>query len=106
MYDADVIPENLSLAGITNNTGIQAFYTTTSCITRALAGATCTSAAITLPVGYSDTNYRLACTGLSPRNVPGLQTVKKSNTTFTITIVAITAAAATYGSYDCTAVHN
>jgi len=65
VYDADVIPENLSLAGITNNTGIQAFNTTTSCITRALAGATCTTAAITLPVGYSDTNYRLACTGLA-----------------------------------------
>jgi hypothetical protein len=105
-YDPDVVPENLSLAGITNNTGIQAFNTTMSCTTGPLVGASCTTPAITLPVGYSDTNYRLACTGLSPTNVPGLQTVTKSNTTFTITIVAITAAAATYGSYDCTAVHN
>jgi hypothetical protein len=106
VYDADVIPENLSLAGITNNTGIQALNTTTSCTTAASAGAICTTAPIKLPVAYSDTNYRLACTGLSPTNVPGLQTVTKSNTSFTITIVAITAAAATYGSYDCTAVHN
>lgn len=105
-YDPDVIPENLSLAGITNNTGFQAFNTTISCTTGPLAGASCTTPAIALPVGYSDTNYRLTCTGLSPTNVPGLQTVTKSNTTFTITIVAITAAAATYGSYDCTAVHN
>ncbi len=105
-YDADVSPESLSLAGITNNTGIQAFNTPTSCTTAATAGATCTTPAITLPVGYPDTNYRLACTGLSPTNVPAIQTVTKSNTTFTITIVAITPAAATYGSYDCTALHN
>jgi hypothetical protein len=105
-YDPDIVPENLSLAGITNNTGIQAFNTTISCTTGPLVGASCTTPAITLPVGYADTNYRLACTGLSPTNAPGLQTVTKSNTTFTITIVAITAAAATYGSYDCTAVHN
>jgi hypothetical protein len=105
-YDPDIVPENLSLAGITNNTGIQAFNTAMSCTTAPLAGASCTTPAISLPVGYPDTNYRLACTGLSPTNVPGLQTVTKSNTTFTITIVAITAAAATYGSYDCTAVHN
>jgi hypothetical protein len=106
VYDPDINPENLSLAGITNNTGIQAFNTATSCTTAATAGATCTTPAIMLPVAYPDLNYRLACTGLSPTNVPALQTVTKSNTTFTITIVAITAAAATYGSYDCTAIHN
>ena len=105
-YDPDVVPENLSLAGITNSTGIQAFNTTQSCTTGAIAGATCTTPPIPLPVGYSDTNYRLACTGLSPINAPAIQTVGKSNNTFTITIVAITKAAATYGSYDCTALHN
>jgi hypothetical protein len=105
-YDPDVFPENLSIAGITNNTGIQAFNTTSSCITPAMAGTTCTTAPITLPVGYTDTNYRLACIGLSPENVPAIQTVTKSNTTFTITIVGITAAPATYLSFDCTAVHN
>jgi hypothetical protein len=105
-YDPDVIPGNSSFAGITNNTGIQAFNTAISCTTAPSVGASCTTPAISLPVGYTDTNYRLACIGLSPTNVPALQTVTKSNTTFTIKIVAITAAPATYGSYDCTAVHN
>ena len=105
-YDPDVIPGNSSFAGITNNTGIQAFNTGISCTTAPSVGASCTTPAISLPVGYTDTNYRLVCIGLSPTNVPELQTVTKSNTTFTIKIVAISAAAATYGSYDCTAVHN
>lgn len=95
-----------TLTGVTNGTGLQLFNTTTTCTTGAAVGAICTTAAITLPVAYADTNYRLACTGQGPTNVPIVQTYTKSNTTFTITIAALTAAAATFTSYDCSAVHN
>jgi hypothetical protein len=94
------------LSGITNGTGLQLFSTSTTCTTGVSIGAVCTTSAITLPVAYADTNYRLACTGLTPTNVPIVQTYEKSNTTFTITIAALTAAAATFVSYDCSAAHN
>jgi len=86
-----------------NSTGIQAFNTTTTFTTAGAVGATCTTAAITLPVGYSDTTYRLNCTGQSATNVQVVETYTKSNTTFTITIAALTATAATFTSYDCLA---
>jgi len=95
-----------TLTGVTNGTGLQLFNTTTTCTTGATVGATCTSAAITLPVAYADTNYRLTCTGQTVTNVPIVETYTKSNTTFTITIAALTAAAATFTSYDCMATHN
>lgn len=95
-----------TLTGVTNGTGLQLFSTSTTCTTGAAIGDTCTSASITLPVAYADTNYRLSCTGLGPTNVPIVETYTKSNTTFTITIAALTAAAATFSSYDCSAHHN
>lgn len=95
-----------SLSGLTNATGLQFFNTSTTCTTAPSAGSACTTGAITLPVGYSDTNYRVACFGQNPTNVPVVQTYTKSNTTFTIQIVAITAAAATFGNYDCIVGHN
>jgi hypothetical protein len=92
---------------LTNGTGVQIFNTTTTCTTAASAGATCTTAAITLPVAEADTSYRIACTGKGPKNVPTVvATTNSSATQFTITIAAITAAAATYSSYDCVAGHN
>jgi hypothetical protein len=91
--------------GISNSTGLQLFNTTTTCTTAATINTPCTTAAITLPVAYADTNYRLQCQGLGPTNFPQLQTVTKSNTTFTITVNNLTAAAASYSSFDCSAVH-
>jgi hypothetical protein len=95
-----------TLTGVTNGTGLQMLNSSTTCTTGASVGATCTTAAITLPVAYSDTNYRMSCTGLGSTNVPIVQTYTKSNTTFTITIAALTAAAASFSSYDCIAAHN
>jgi hypothetical protein len=95
-----------TINGLTNGTGIQRFNSTTTCTTAATAGATCTTASINLPVGYSDTNYTVSVTPLGPTNVPVFQTVTKSNTSFTITIVAITAGAASFSSYDVTVTHN
>lgn len=96
-----------SMFGLTNNTGLQLFNTTTTCTTAASAGATCTTAAISLPVAEVDTSYRISCTGKGPTNVPTVvATANSSATQFTITIAALTAAAATYSSYDCIAGHN
>lgn len=97
---------SLTTGAITNAKGLQVFSTNTTCTTAASVGAVCTTAAITLPIAYADTNYRLACVGQTPTNVPIVQTDTKSNSTFTITIAALTAAAATFTSYDCWAAHN
>ena len=95
------------LSGLTNGSGLQLFNTTTTCTTAATAGAQCTTALITLPVAYTDTNYRLVCSGLTPTGVPVISNPTKSSATqFTLTITAITAVAASYGSFDCTTSHN
>jgi hypothetical protein len=94
------------LNGIRNGTGLQLFNTTTTCATAPSMGATCKTGAIPLPVGYANTNYRVQCTGMDPTNLPVVETVTKSKLTFTITLVALTPAAATYSSYDCIIGHN
>jgi hypothetical protein len=95
-----------SIGAIENSQGLQVFNTTTTCTTAARAGSTCTTAPISLPITYSDTNYRLVCSGLSPTNVPAIVGTTKSNSSFTLTIATIRAAAATYDSFDCIAEHN
>jgi hypothetical protein len=97
---------SLDVSGIKNDKGLQLFETPTTCSTGATINTPCTTAEITLPVGYSDTNYRVSCTGLGPTNFPQLQTVTKSNTAFTITVNNLTAAPASYTSFDCIVGHN
>lgn len=97
----------ISQTGIVNQPGLQIFNTTTTCTTAATVGSTCTTAAITLPVADADTSYRISCTGKGPTGVPAIvATANSSATQFTITIAALTAAAASYASYDCMAGHN
>ena len=92
---------------LTSGTGLEIFNTTTTCTTAASVGATCTTAAISLPVAQADTSYRINCTGKGLTNVPVvIGTTNSSATQFTITIAALTAAAATFSSYDCIAGHN
>lgn len=99
--------KGVSIGGITNATGLQILNTTTTCTTAASVGATCTTAAITLPVTEPDTAYRLVCTGKGLTNVPVvIATTNSSTSQFTITIAALTAAAASFTSYDCTVGHN
>jgi hypothetical protein len=97
---------SISAGGITNAKGLQLFNTTTTCTTAATINTPCTTGAITLPVTYADTNYRLGVMCLGPTQFPQVQTVTKSNTTFTITLNNLTAAAATCSSFDVLAVHN
>lgn len=107
-FNSSVSIGGLAAVAIVNSTGLQIFNVAAgagTCPTAASVGAICTTAAITLPVAEPDTAYRVACTGLAPTNVPIVQTYTKSNTTFTITIAALTAAAATFTSYDCVVHH-
>lgn len=98
---------NASMTGVTNDTGLQVFNTTTTCTTGAGVGNICTTAAITLPVAEADTSYRLVCTGKGLTNVPVvIATTNSSASQFTITIAALTAAAASFASFDCVAGHN
>jgi hypothetical protein len=96
---------NLSFNGVTNATGLQIFNTATSCTTAATINTPCTTASISLPVAYTDTNYRLGCSGLTRTNFPQIIDYTKSNTTFTITLNNLTAAAATYANFDCWVTH-
>jgi hypothetical protein len=97
----------VSVNTLTNNKGVQSLNTTTTCTTGASAGAQCTTAAISLPVAYSDTNYRIGCEGVGAfTNIPVITAITKSNSSFTITVTAITAAAASFGAFDCWAMHN
>jgi hypothetical protein len=96
-----------TLSLLTNGTGLQQFNTATTCTTGASVGATCTTALITLPVAYADQAYHAVCLGKGPTNVPVvIDATNSSATQFTITIAALTAAAASFSSYDCMVGHN
>jgi hypothetical protein len=97
---------NAKIVAPVNSMGLQVLNTGITCTTSATQFSACITAPIYLPVTYPDTNYRLGCTGLAPRNLPMIETVTKSNASFTITLVTLTDAAATYGSFDCWATHN
>ncbi len=95
------------MAAITNATGLQIFNTTTTCSTSGVIDNTCTTGAISLPVAEADTSYRIVCVGKTPTNVPVVITTTNSSASqFTITIASLTAAVATFASFDCTAGHN
>jgi hypothetical protein len=97
-----------SVTGLTNDTGLQVFNSTTTCTTAASVGATCTTAAITLPVAEPDNSFRIVCTGKGgATGVPVVESITNTSATqFTITIAALTAAAASFNAYDCTVGHN
>jgi hypothetical protein len=98
---------SLNATAITNAKGLQLFNTTTTCTTAGSVGATCTTGAISLPVVEADTSYRVTCTGKGLTNVPVVvATTNSSASQFTITIAALTAAAASFASYDCVVGHN
>lgn len=85
---------------------------TASCTTAASAGATCTTTVTWYSVGtsFDDTNYTAACTisgGTgSVTGVPYvLNTSSKTTSAMTVTIAALTAAAAS-GTIDCIGMHD
>lgn len=82
---------------------------TAGCTTGGAAGNNCASAiTVTWPLGFGDTNYSATCTGQgTPTNAPsGPYVVSKANGSITVNYFAITAAAASYPTVDCVAVHD
>lgn len=99
--DGGEILTNVNLA-----TGIQRFSTTTTCTTAAAVGAKCQTAAISLPVAFSDTTYVVLCALRGTTNAGALQEVENtSSSTFKLTIVAADAATFSYTVAGCMAYH-
>jgi len=80
------------------------------CTTAASIGGVCAAdITVTWPTAFSDTNYSVTCTGNTPTNVPAAPFVvsgTKLAATVHINYFAITAAAASYSTIDCIAVHD
>lgn len=102
----------LKVAGVTNATGLQVFSATPAagtCPTAAAVGSTCVTAGFTLPVfPEPDVNYRVSCQAKTiTAGVPVvITTTNFSSNTFTITLAALTAAAANATAFDCFIGHN
>jgi hypothetical protein len=75
------------------------------CTTAAAVGAACTSAALAWGTAFADANYTIACTLTGPTGQPHISSVAQIAASFTVTIAADTAVAAT-GTVDCIAVHD
>lgn len=89
-----------------NGTGVKILRAAVGCTTAASVGAVCTSSAQTWGgSAWADANYNLLCTLSNPTGVPVVSSVSRTTTTFTITVAALTAVAAT-GDYNCVGVHN
>jgi hypothetical protein len=94
--------------GINNGgTGHKHIRSATTCTTAASVGATCTTASITWPgTAFANTSYTAICSLETPTGVPTISTITKAAGTFTVTIAAMTAVAASYGTVDCIADHD
>jgi hypothetical protein len=100
------VTQPLLSRGANGLSSVQAFRAGSVCTTAASVGATC-GTTVTLPVAYPDANYTAVCVGLAGTNVPvpsGVSSVTAS--TFAFSIVAITAAAATFASLECVTIHD
>lgn len=76
------------------------------CTTSANTGAACTGPAISLGTAFADTSYSLTCSITAVGSgQPHIVSLAKNAGSFTVTIAADTASAAS-GSVDCLAVHN
>lgn len=76
------------------------------CSTAAAAGATCITA-LTWTSAFADANYTVTCSGHTQSNTAAGPTIESVTAAgFTVRITAITAAAATFSTVDCIAIHD
>ena len=95
--------------GVANNgSGSKHVRSITTCTTAAAVGATCTTASIDWPgADFADANYTLTCSlSGTQTNVPVIVGTTKAAGNFTVTIAALTAAAASTDKIECIAVHD
>lgn len=80
------------------------------CTTAASAGGNCaTPITVTWNTAFADTNYTVACTGNTPTNDPAapyIVSASKTASAIQVNYFAITAAASSYATVECTAVHD
>lgn len=80
------------------------------CTTGGAAGNSCASdITVTWGTAFADANYSVSCTGTAPTNAPSgifVTTGTKLAATVHVNYFAITAAAASYATVDCIAVHD
>lgn len=90
---------------ITPGKGFQSLRNAGGCATAAAVGATCTTALMSWTVAPSDLLYTPVCTLSSPTGVPTISSITTTTTGFTVTIAALTAAAAG-GNLNCIEIHD
>jgi hypothetical protein len=95
-----------------NNSGsaiIQSKKNVSGCTTSASVGGVCgTAITVTWPAAFMDSNYTAVCTPSgAPTNLPGAPYISaKATGTVTVNYFAITAAAASWATIDCSAEHD
>lgn len=106
-------PDASGVLGVSLNSGSSLYQSkraVTGCTTGAAAGNNCgTDITVTWGTAFADANYSVTCTGNAPTNAPSGPYVvsgTKLAATVHINYFAITAAAASYSTIDCIAVHD
>lgn len=99
--------------GVQSGTGFKHFRVTGgSCTTSGSQGSTCQTGAISIPgTAYADTNYTGVCMldGQIATNTatPAIQGFgSKSTASFTLVVMQVGSAAASYGALDCVTMHD
>jgi hypothetical protein len=96
--------------GSHNDSGFMQTASASGCTTAASIGGVCASPiTVTWPVAFADTSYEAICSPLgAPTNLPGTPYVVAGQTAAAITVnyFAITAAAASWPTIQCVAIHN
>jgi hypothetical protein len=104
------IPGTANNNGSHNDSGFMQTQSASGCTTPAVVGNSCATAiTMTWNVAFADTGYKVMCTPTgAPTNVPGTPYVLAGQTASAITInyQAMTAAAASWPTINCMAVHN
>jgi hypothetical protein len=76
------------------------------CTTAATAGQSCVTGIIAWPIGFTDTNYTVSCTGRLGTGRGVLAVNSTSTGGITLIITALTNAAANFNSVDCIGIHD
>lgn len=102
---ATLYKDLLATTGVGAAAGMEHHRYTTTCTTSATPLSPCTTSALAWTVPSIDTNYTLVCTLERPTGLPVISSVTKGTSSFTLTIVNLSAAAAT-ATADCIRMHD
>lgn len=106
---AYISPLTGNSAGTHSDSGFYQTASASGCTTAASIGGVCgTATTITWPVAFADANYKVTCIGSGAiTNFPIIGSVTtRIAASATVQTMALTAAAASFATIECTAVHN